>query len=128
MAGKTIQEIPADAQAGWATLLKSVAMRVLADRGDVHNARMLMTLPRLVLQLPSKQLQAQGISRSTQILTRISRVLGADFSDYELGATPVNATKMQAPQDRNGIDTKTARRVMQCVKANCVSLAVQTIE
>jgi hypothetical protein len=61
MTGKTIRQIPRDAQRAWATVCAAAARRVLSDLGNEEYAMLFTSLPRLCLQFPSREKQKAGI-------------------------------------------------------------------
>jgi hypothetical protein len=74
MTGKTIRQIPREAQHAWATVCAAAAKRILSDLGNEEYAMLFISLPRLCLQFPSREKQKAGISTASQVLERISAV------------------------------------------------------
>jgi hypothetical protein len=125
MTGKTIRQIPRAAQHAWATVCAAAAKRVLSDLGNEDYAMLFMSLPRLCLQFPSREKQKAGISTASQVLERISAVLGGDFRSFEMEQDD----RPRGPQGAAGvIDESVARRIKECVRQDCISQALKAVE
>jgi hypothetical protein len=125
MTGKTIRQIPREAQHAWATVCAAAAKRVLSDLGNEEYAMLFISLPRLCLQFPSREKQKAGISTASQVLERISAVLGGDFGSFEMEQDD----RPKGPQGTAGvIDENVARRIKECVRQDCISQALKAGE
>ncbi len=93
---------------------------------DEDYAKLFISLPRICLQqLWSREKKKAGIATGSQVLIRISAVLGGDFSCFEIEQDD----RSRGPQATAGvIDESVARRRAECVTQDCISQAMKAVE